>query len=422
MNELPINKREFHAFLSHAHADKGIVDHLYHWLSEVAGIPIWYDSRYLPASAQITKELPMAISQSRSMIIILSKTSVTKGWVEEEYDFAINQRTRFKDFRIVPVRIEDCEVPGLLQTTKWIDLHNGILDIETANELLTSLYYDDGSMEPGKTRDVYVSRTWRESEARLADYVCRLLDEARFRLIGDSKDQSGFKEGERVKSIISSCGGLAAILPDRGQGITSEYMLKEIKFAKDFNLPCLTIAEPTIKIPEDVDKSTIYMKVEDVKNGVPAILQRGIEKFIDEWTKPAHPQYIFFATDLDPENNRKNQIIKQLIQRITAMQCIMGENIREGEVQKSITEKISRAFMMIADISDDNLNTLIEAGIARGANTKFHLVSKAPRRSPPFMFKDHQVEYYSDEIELLGVVHRIAYPYRRKVLNFELPK
>jgi len=104
------------------------------------------------------------------------------------------------------------------------------------------------------------------------------------------------------------------------------------------------------------------------------------------------------------------------------MPGIFGENIRESEVQKVITEKISSALMMIADISDDNINTLIEAGIARGANKQFYLVASGPRRRPPFMFRDQQVWHYADDIQLLGIIHKIVYPYRRRVLNNELPK
>jgi hypothetical protein len=77
--------------------------------------------------------------------------------------------------------------------------------------------------------------------------------------------------------------------------------------------------------------------------------------------------------------------------------------------------------MMIADISDQNLNTCIEAGIARGAGTRLHLVAREPRRSPPFMFRDQQVWHYSDDVALLGIVFRLVYPYRRRVLSTELP-
>ena len=100
----------------------------------------------------------------------------------------------------------------------------------------------------------------------------------------------------------------------------------------------------------------------------------------------------------------------------------MGEDIRTGQIQEVIADRIRNAFIMIADISADNLNTCIEAGIARGANTHFHLVASEPRQRPPFMFRDQQVWHYADDVDLLGKVHRIVYPYRRRVLNWELPR
>ena len=72
----------------------------------------------------------------------------------------------------------------------------------------------------------YVSASWRQNEGRLADHVCTLLHTRGLRLIGDSKDQKGFKDGDRVRSIIASCGALVAILPDRAPSLpgTTTYL------------------------------------------------------------------------------------------------------------------------------------------------------------------------------------------------------
>ncbi len=78
---------------------------------------------------------------------------------------------------------------------------------------------------------------------------------------------------------------------------------------------------------------------------------------------------------------------------------------------------------MIADISDNNLNTLIEAGIALGAGTNVRLVARRStdgEKNPPFMLNDIQIEDYADDKELLQKVHRISYEYRRRILNYEL--
>jgi hypothetical protein len=89
-------------------------------------------------------------------------------------------------------------------------------------------------------------------------------------------------------------------------------------------------------------------------------------------------------------------------------------------MQKQIRDRIAGSFVMLADISEDNLNTCVEAGIAKGTGTRLHLVAREPRRRPPFMFRDLQVFYYNDDAELLAVAHRILHPYRRRIINYEL--
>jgi hypothetical protein len=36
------------------------------------------------------------------------------------------------------------------------------------------------------------------------------------------------------------------------------------------------------------------------------------------------------------------------------------------------------------------------------------------------MFRDQEVLFYEDDAELVGRVHQIVFPYRRRVLNYEL--
>jgi hypothetical protein len=124
--------------------------------------------------------------------------------------------------------------------------------------------------------------------------------------------------------------------------------------------------------------------------------------------------------NLAESQQKRNQIIKSIIERVTSMPCVMGEEIREGQIQEAIKQKIVNSFLMIADISEENLNTCIEAGIARGANTTLYLIAQGPRRRPPFMFRDLQIWYYTEDTELLGKIHTIIHPYRRRIINYEL--
>jgi hypothetical protein len=419
MTDLPLSKRPFHAFLSHAHIDKSFADRLDTWLSEAVGIPVWYDSRNLPSGARIANYLGESIIQARSLILLLSKASAASGWVEEEYNLAMEQRAKFKEFTILPIRIEACDPPPLLRTTKWIDVLDGSLNLDTAKDLLSAFYPDPGRLD-ARTRDIYVSRSWRPSEAGMWKFVCRKLDQAGFRLICDSKDQPHFGEGSRVRSIISSCGALAAILPDRGDGATSQPILEEIDIARDLGLPLLLVAEETVELPKDLAGLAIRLPATGFENGSAVrSLEHQIEGLMEDWRPSSRPHYVFYSTKFK-ENAARNQKIMNLVERITAMPCLKGDDIPRAGIQQEITAMIRNSFLTIADISGDNLNTCIEAGIVRGAGRPLYLVASGPRHSPPFMFRDQQVWYFEDDAGLVGAIHRIVYPFRRRVINREL--
>jgi hypothetical protein len=102
------------------------------------------------------------------------------------------------------------------------------------------------------------------------------------------------------------------------------------------------------------------------------------------------------------------------------MPTIVGNEVREGQVQSAIRDKICRAFVVLADITDDNLNTCIEAGMGLAAGTNVELFARGKPRRPPFMLRDLQMDTYEDEVELIGLVHKLARRYRRRILNTEM--
>ena len=423
----PIHQRRYHTFLSHASKDKkAIVDQLYQWLSDVAHIPVWYDRTALSGGSNFTKAISEGIPECRSMIVTLSPASIESGWVEKEFSLAENHSMEYRDFKVIPIMIADCEVPELLSDKTYIDARETQLTSKFYESLLRALYPFDPSVEFRSTRDIFVSRTWRPSEAAFADGVCREFISAGFRLIGDAQDHPSFTDqNERVDNIISSCGGLLAILPCRkdrpNDAYTSKYCLQEIEMARAKGLPCIVIAEPGVEISPEARKScTYFQQAEELsKTAIAATALPAIERMEERWKEPNSEHYAFYATSFArPE---LNNMARQLIQQITGMSCMVGEDIHShSSVQEKITELIRKASLVVADVSDNNLNTLIEAGIARGADVEYRMIAKHPRKSPPFLFRDRQIEHYKDDGELLGSIHRLAYPFRRRVLNYEI--
>lgn len=254
MAEAVIGKRPFHAFLSHAHVDKDKADKLYHFMFDVANIPVWYDAINLPPGATIVDNLFEAIENSRAAIILLSRQSVTRGWVQQEYRAAINHQTRYPDFRVVPLRLDDVEPPDFLQNYSNLQITPDALDPTAATHILKALYQAPlTTINPIRGRHTYFSRGWHSGDADLAKAVSGALSRAGLCLVGDAKDQPTWVE-ERIAGIMYGCGAFAAVLPYRPSAPhnTSKYALREWKLAANHDLPCLVIPHSGVHLPEEV--------------------------------------------------------------------------------------------------------------------------------------------------------------------------
>ena len=102
------------------------------------------------------------------------------------------------------------------------------------------------------------------------------------------------------------------------------------------------------------------------------------------------------------------------------MPTIGGNEIHEEPLHAAIVSKIRGAFLVLADISDDNLDTCIEAGMALASGTNVEILARGEPRRPPFMLRALQMPTHRDEMEQVGIVHRVVRPYRRRIINAEL--
>jgi hypothetical protein len=432
-----VHHRPFAAFLSHAHADQERTDALYRWLTDCAGLEIWYDKNEFSPSHTIPGALSSAVEQCRSMIIALSKTSVASGWVREEIATAITQRATDSDFRVIPVLLEDCDIPRELRTTRWIDLRPSALPSPTAADLLKAFYGQSFGSVASCDRDVYMSTGWRNGEEELTYKVVSRLSARGFRAIGDSKDQLGFAEGGRASSLIRSCGALLAVLPHRGNGNTSRFIFEEIALAQKHDVPVFMCAATGVDLHKAVDHAVESLKLharlspqdaEAIKQLPLTVLSPSaaeaedlLDNLVEDFTPPKKPHYVFLShkfKEVDPELYR---IAKQMISGITCMPCEDGDDIKSGNISQAIIRRIRDAFLLVADVSQDNINSCIEAGIGYGANITVKLIARGDRHRPaPFMFRNEQVFYFDSDADLIGVLHRVLRPYRRRDIAGEV--
>jgi hypothetical protein len=410
-----VGKRPFHAFISHAHVDRDRADEIAHWLEDVAGVAVWYDAVNLPPGARIQQALPAAIEASRAMVLLLSEASVTRGWVEQEYGAAIDHQTLHPGFRIIPVRLDVVEPPGFLKNYSHMTLGPEGLDAAAAAGILKALYQPATPIILAGGRNTYVSRGWHRDDGALAEAVCGALEAAGLQLIGDAEDQPSWVE-ERVARIMQGCGAVAAVLPYRPQSpsTTSKYVLREWEIALGLGLPCLVIADERVVLPAEVANRPGLVGPAAIDDA--GLLEAAADALAEDWALPKTPPYAFYATDFGDDLEPARTAVKELVEVVTALPCVLGEYVKAEPVQRQILAQVAAASFVIADISGDSPNVYVEIGAARASGVPVYLMRQGPPGRPPFMLRDQQVWDYRSDAELLGRVIRVAYPHRRTLL------
>lgn len=429
---LPVHRRPFAVFLSHAHVDNMLVEKMYCWLQQVAGIDVWLDSRRMDGGSSIREGLTTGIEQCRGMLILATKEAVHKGWVSYEVDVAMDERARSRgDFRVIPIRVEGACVDSIARGLTWIDMPTGTFDLATAGAILRALFPSDRHKDPRTSRDVYVSASWRMDDNASAIAVCRRLQRVGFRLIGDSKDQEGFRS-DRIRRIVESCGAFVSIIPFRAikPGASQNedpytYFHAEIDLARNINLPILLVCDPRAQ-PSFSSLPIRAFNLEENSVVVTDEIENAIDRLADDWRPPCSPQHVFLGVDLEAPHAAMDHPVREMMERITGIQSKVGREIHNAPVDHAIMDELRRAHLVVADLtgSDDmhfNLDVCIEAGMARATGVSHELFVKGRQRRPPFMLGRPQLHSYTDELDLLGKVHRVVREYRRRVIDVELP-
>lgn len=111
-------------FVSHATEDKDrFVIEFAEKLRE-NGVNAWLDKwEMLPGDSLVDKIFHEGIKNSEVVVIVLSQFSVNKPWVREEINASFVQRIHGK-VRIIPVVIDECEIPVALQSTLYVKILN----------------------------------------------------------------------------------------------------------------------------------------------------------------------------------------------------------------------------------------------------------------------------------------------------------
>lgn len=115
---------DFVIFLCHSSGDKPTVRTLHQRL-QADGFTPWLDEVNLLPGQDWEREITTAVRKSRVVLVCLSSASVTKeGFVQKEIKYALDVADEKPEgtIFIIPVRLDNCDVPARLRRWHWVNL------------------------------------------------------------------------------------------------------------------------------------------------------------------------------------------------------------------------------------------------------------------------------------------------------------
>lgn len=114
-------------FLCHAGEDWLFTRSLAQALGK-ASIPVWCDRWSMRVGDSIPERVDRAIGHCKFMAVILSKSSVEKRWCHREVNAALSRRLDDETMTILPVLLDDCQIPPALADTNYADFRESFQD------------------------------------------------------------------------------------------------------------------------------------------------------------------------------------------------------------------------------------------------------------------------------------------------------
>jgi len=120
-----VEQRLLKIFLCHSSSDKMAIRQLYEFLRS-EGFDPWLDEENILPGQDWKQEIARTVRTADAIVICLSKTAINKsGFVQKEIRDALDIADNQPDGSIflIPVRLENCDVPERLTRWQWVDLY-----------------------------------------------------------------------------------------------------------------------------------------------------------------------------------------------------------------------------------------------------------------------------------------------------------
>jgi hypothetical protein len=153
-------------FISYTHKDQEIAEKIAFYLVR-ANIHIWIDKWELNVGDSLIQKIQNAVTEASVLLVMLSKTSIESEWCKKELSVGLIRELEEKRVVVIPVLLEDCDIPIFLRDKYYADfredfesaitkLQNSLLkytDI-TLNRVQDNKYITDWAIDDGLNQDL----------------------------------------------------------------------------------------------------------------------------------------------------------------------------------------------------------------------------------------------------------------------------
>lgn len=162
-------------FLSHSSKDKAFTRKLAERLEEKS-VNVWLDEAELNVGDSLLTQISNAIDRTDFVAVILSHNSVQSTWVQTELKMAMTKELADKKVKVLPIKIESCEMPLFLKDKLYADFTNPD-DFDAAfSKLLRALGVDTKHLikTPDSKRDIRIldkTKTFHDETSSLQEFI-----------------------------------------------------------------------------------------------------------------------------------------------------------------------------------------------------------------------------------------------------------
>lgn len=125
-------------FLCYSSADRSSARALFTSLSH-QGTRAWFDEVEIGLGDSLFQELQDGVGSADALVVLLSPRSVASRWCREELHAAMHRQVTHSKTVVLPVLLENCDIPTFLLEKKYADLRDPTRIDDVAHEITSAL-------------------------------------------------------------------------------------------------------------------------------------------------------------------------------------------------------------------------------------------------------------------------------------------